>query len=97
MRYGDTALHIAANRGHESVARTMISQGIDVNIRGWGNRTTLMFAAWAGQRKVAKLLVRRGAGLNLQDGTGWTALMRAAYRGDTSIVISVPHGGTIGG
>ena len=36
-RYGNTGLHLIAARGHDTVVKTFLNKGIDVNIRGCGH------------------------------------------------------------
>ena len=76
-RYGDTGLHFSAYRGDESVMRTFLEHGIDINIRGASQKTALMDATW-GHYSCVQILLERGANLDLKDKSGETALMKAA-------------------
>ncbi len=92
--YNSTALHLSAQNGHESVVRLLLLQpGIDVNFRGYNNRTPLMTAAFFGHHRVTRLLIKSGADLNLQTNLGDTALMLAAEQGHTRIGIELLEAG----
>ena len=80
-RLGYTGLHLSAVFGHQSVVLTLLTRGLDINIRGgWGSlkSTALMRAAEYGQLPCVQTLLEHGALIDLKDGEGYTALMKAA-------------------
>ena len=89
-----SALHLACNEGHESVAKALLNgkyegRGLDVNFRRpVSGLTPLMDASWEGHESVVRLLLERGARLELQDNDGNTALHWAIY-GQSSGVTAI--------
>ena len=78
---GDTGLHLSVQAGHQSVVLTLLTRGLDPNIRAGAGRsrmTALMWAAGRGHLTCAQTLIQHGALTDLQDVGGYTALMRAA-------------------
>ena len=69
IELGITGLHYSAKEGHESVVRTFLEYGIDVNIRpNTGRRcTALIYAAEEGHLSIVQLLLDHGADLNITD------------------------------
>ncbi|KAH0556854.1 hypothetical protein GP486_005358, partial [Trichoglossum hirsutum] len=91
---GVTALHLAAENGHEAVVRLLIEKGADVNAEKtyrWNEgETALHLAAENGHEAVARLLTKKGADANAkkeEEGcSGKTALQRAArYRDEEAM------------
>jgi len=81
---GDTALRLAAFRGHLKVAELLIAGGAAVNMSGdW---TPLAYAAYNGHTDIARLLVKSGADVDAATGNGTTALIVAAKGGHIEIV-----------
>lgn len=63
-----TALHLAAERGHFAVARSLLRCGADVHARDDGdNATPLHWAAEGGHLAVCRLLLQAGADPNATD------------------------------
>ncbi|MCZ7655683.1 MAG: ankyrin repeat domain-containing protein [Rhodocyclaceae bacterium] len=62
-RYGESALQLAAWRGHLDVVRWLLERGAEVNRTGkqWN---ALHYAAFAGHGGIARLLIERGADIN---------------------------------
>ena len=76
---GETALNFAANRGHISIALTLIALGVDVNLPNGQNLTPLHGAALYNSIPLAEALISAGASLNVKHReTGRTPL---AYAG----------------
>jgi ankyrin repeat protein len=90
---GRTPLTAAAIGGQREVVVFLLSQGADVNDRGFMEMTPLadMAAGW-GQRddekctEIAEVLLSHGALINAIDGYGTTPLYRAAESGHTQMV-----------
>ena len=61
---GFTALHIAAMRGHHSVAELLIRHKAEVNVRDCNGSTPLHIAACHGMDTLVTLFVRRGANVD---------------------------------
>ena len=77
---GWTALHWAAQEGHEPVTRLLLDREADVSAtdeQGW---TALHWAADRGHKPVTRLLLDRGANVSATNKHGWTALHFAASR-----------------
>ena len=78
---GWTALHWAAQEGHEPVTRLLLDREADVSAtdeRGW---TALHLAAEIGHEPVTRLLLDREADVSATNERGWTALHLAASIG----------------
>ena len=87
--WGNTGLHCSAREGHQSVLVTLLTRGMDVNIRGWSQFTALMYAAYFGQLTCLQILLDHGALTDLKGryrGYGYTALMYAAKYNHPDIV-----------
>jgi ankyrin repeat protein len=81
-----TALHWAAEGGHEAVVRLLVDRGADVNVKDKLGLTALYWAAKGGHEAVVRLLVDRRADVNLKDDDGPTALHQAAAGGHQAMV-----------
>ena len=79
-------LHLAALKGHENIVKIFIDHGIEVNSRGYKQRTHLIISANYGHLTTARLLLDSGADVELRASDGWTALMFAAARDFPDIV-----------
>ena len=64
----DTGYHKAVNNGHLNTVRTYLQHGMQVDCRGWNNRTALMYAAMYGHLGVVCELLEWGADTQLQYG-----------------------------
>lgn len=78
-RSGATLLHLAAEMGQVDVARYLLEQGIDPDVRDEDGTPPLHMAAESSSSGVAELLIACGADVNSRDNTGYTALHEAAY------------------
>jgi hypothetical protein len=83
---GWTALHWAAEEGHEAVTRLLVNRGAEVNAEGNYGDMALHWAAVRGHEGVVRLLVERGANVNAKVSDGWTALHWAAKGGHEGVV-----------
>jgi ankyrin repeat protein len=68
-KYGQTALMVAAHRGHIKVIKEVIAHGADLDVTAKYNLTAVMLAVIAGHSDVARILARAGADLS-KEGTG---------------------------
>ncbi len=91
---GDTALHAAAAAGARGAAEFLLDGGLDVNIRGAGERTPLMAAAAADQASMVSWLLKQGADPRIKDTEGFNSLMLAVRDGRSSAVgeLAAVHG-----
>jgi hypothetical protein len=83
---GTTALHLAAQRGHDAVVRTLLEAGADVDFRGALGTTALHFAAQRGHEAVVETLLRRGADEIAVDANSNTPLSLALSSHDDRVV-----------
>lgn len=68
--YGSTALHIAAERGHEGLLRYLIEIGADIDARDQPGNTALHVAVRRGYRTIASLLLDLGSDVDVKDFNG---------------------------
>jgi ankyrin repeat protein len=59
--FGDTALNIAAENGHDGVVAVLLGAGADIENRGGADKTPLMNAAFAGRTAIVRRLLASGA------------------------------------
>lgn len=90
---GSTALIWAAFGGHYEVAKSLIFQGANVDIRDNTGASALIWAAERGNKEVALMLIERGCNLDFQDSNGKTALIWSAIYGDEDIARSLMEHG----
>jgi len=105
--YGKTALHVAAETGHERVAALLIEAGTDMEVRtpisgrgfsDYGSTPLILTARW-GHTSVAELLINSGADVNARTGQAsgrrgeYGGLHYAASRGHEGIVELLITGG----
>lgn len=83
---GDSALHIAADKGAESSAVFLLNHKLPVDQRGASDRTPLMVAVLADQTKMVNWLLRQGADPTLKDKDGFGPLMLAVREGRSGSV-----------
>ena len=76
-----TALHLAADIGHDGIVELLLEAGADVDADIDDGRTALHLAAEKGYASVVERLLAAGADPNVQDGNGNTPLHLAAGRG----------------
>ena len=62
-RDGSSALHLAAERGHEAIVRFLIERGAGVHLTGENRITALRMAAENGHIPIVRLLLEAGAGM----------------------------------
>eukprot|EP00930_Biecheleria_cincta_P083014 TRINITY_DN72658_c0_g1_i1.p1 TRINITY_DN72658_c0_g1~~TRINITY_DN72658_c0_g1_i1.p1 ORF type:complete len:1378 (+),score=257.53 TRINITY_DN72658_c0_g1_i1:451-4134(+) len=83
---GRSALILAAQAGHTSVAALLLEKGANICATSSDCRTALMHAAHCGHLHVADLLLDKGADVLTTDSDGWTALTYAAHNGHSDVV-----------
>lgn len=83
---GNTALHVAADRGYDIVIQTLLERNIDANIKNKNNVTALHCSAQQGHLEIAKMLVQKNADVNALDDTQSTPLHWAAYFNQPNII-----------
>ena len=79
-----TPLLIASGyAGYTEIARILIDQGADVNLRKKrDDETPLTYASMYGHLEIVKMLLNAGADVNMQGGCGRTPIMYAASHGN---------------
>jgi ankyrin repeat protein len=81
VRFGQTALTLAAEEGHLEVAKLILDKGADVNGKDYSGHSALMKAATRGDLEMLRLLLDKDADANAKSDGGWTALIGAAGSG----------------
>ena len=76
-----TALHAASAHNHVEVARLLLENGGDADIKGVCQRTPLQFAAIERNLEVGRLLLDRGADVDSRQVHLWTPLHQATWNG----------------
>ena len=67
-------LHAALSNGHGDVALLLLGHCVDVDVRGFGDRTPLHMAVDSGLLEVTRVLIERGARINARDSSDRTPL-----------------------
>ncbi len=76
---GSTALHVAANAGHQDVAELLLAHKADVNATDDLGNVPLHYAAAGGFKAVVALLLASNANVNVRNNDGATPLLAAAH------------------
>ncbi|XP_052392354.1 ankyrin repeat and KH domain-containing protein 1 isoform X2 [Carassius gibelio] len=82
----DTALTIAADKGHYKFCELLISRGAHIDVRNKKGNTPLWLAANGGHFDVVQLLVQAGADVDSADNRKITPLMAAFRKGHVKVV-----------
>lgn len=84
----ETALHLAAAKGHDTIVKLLIDGGANLDVKDDFGMTAMRLAAGAPKKSVfeghlacVKLLCEGGASANVVCMYGWTPLMKAAEMG----------------
>jgi hypothetical protein len=90
-KFGNTALTLAAFKGHHQAVQLLLARGADVNHANSRGDTALMLASFGGACRpeavgAVKVLITRGADVNHANNEGNTALTLAAHGGHTKTV-----------
>ena len=72
-----TALHYAADNGHEAVVAQLLQAKAEIQARDSNGRTALHWAAFNGKEAVVETLLRAKADPNAVDNNGMTAAQDA--------------------
>jgi ankyrin repeat protein len=65
-RHGNTALMLAAHRGHGALVELLIENGADLNVTAKYRLSAIMLAVVAGHAEIARRLARAGAALDIR-------------------------------
>ncbi|XP_029439484.1 ankyrin repeat and KH domain-containing protein 1-like isoform X2 [Rhinatrema bivittatum] len=82
----DTALTIAADKGHYKFCELLINRGAHIDVRNKKGNTPLWLAANGGHIDVVQLLVQAGADVDAADNRKITPLMSAFRKGHIKVV-----------
>ena len=74
-------LHKAATEGDIEQIESLISKGVDVNVKNEDGSTPLHTAAYFGQKEAAQILITKGANVGAKNASGQTPLHIAAAFG----------------
>ncbi|XP_050440490.1 ankyrin-3-like [Adelges cooleyi] len=92
----ETALHLAAKRGNEMAAFTLLRAGATVNSLDCRSRTPLLTALHWQNEMVARFIVHAGANVNRVPGSIQTPLHAAVARNNLSLVqLMLEHGAQV--
>jgi len=92
---GRTALHAAAENGHEALVLQLLGRGADISAVTSSGWTAVHFAAINGHEALALQLLDRGADASAVDGDGWTALHFAANNGHEALALQLLDRGAV--
>lgn len=84
--HGAAALFTAILKGRIAVVQSLLSQGVNVNVRTVSGKTPLMAAAYKGYSDIVQMLLDSGADVAIKDGRDDTAFKIAERGGYTRIV-----------
>ena len=91
--HGDTALSLAAHRGHVEVCSALIEAGADVDHANHMGSTPLFWASIRGHLNVCELLLQAGANVNHVHSWGGTALSWACNNNHLHVAkLLISHG-----
>lgn len=82
---GQAALHIAAWTGNVEIARILVENGADVNIKDRGGETPLHIASYYGKADMVRFLLENGAKVGARKNNGATPLHDAAIIGRADV------------
>jgi ankyrin repeat protein len=92
----NTALHVAASRGHLPSVNVLLDRNAKVDRYNLGFETPLFLAAGGGHTKVAEALLQRKASVNLKCADEWSALHKAVDSSQQEMVrLLLSHGARI--
>ena len=85
-QYGNTALMLAAAKGHKEIVGALLEKDANVNAANQYGNTALIWAAENGHVATVSALLEKGANVNTKNQYGDTALIWAAKNGHLEIV-----------
>jgi ankyrin repeat protein len=102
LNENEVALLVAAASGDTAKVKSLLDQGVNVNVRGSDGRTPLTEAAYAGRVEVVKLLLDKGGDPSLKKADGADAFalgqghkeVADIFRGITSLIEAASSGDT---
>ncbi|EQC37216.1 hypothetical protein SDRG_05442 [Saprolegnia diclina VS20] len=83
---GDSALHVAVQENHFTIARLLVHAGADVNGQSAIGDTPLHIASMHGHGPMVAYLLRKGADVSRENARGETSLMKACQLGHETVV-----------
>ena len=85
-RSGQTALHIAIQKGHIRMARLLLGKGgADINLQDIDGQTAIHLAAEKGSSEAVDFLLRKGADVTVENKKGFLAIDLAKQRQGTNM------------
>lgn len=96
--WGDTLLHMAAQKNSVQMVKLLLGAGLDINVLGNDefNCTALYQAIYYGSLDVVEFLIEQGADVNIPDSHGTLPIVKAGERGYTNTVnLSLKHGAEV--
>lgn len=84
--YINYELFFAIRRNDINRVRSLLSEGVDVNVKYKNNYTPLHVTTFLGHTEITKLLLENRANVNVKDLDGYTPLHYAVMKGYTEIV-----------
>ena len=82
----ESPLHTAVSNGHMDIARLLLEQGANVDIRGKNDFTPLHHATYNGNLDMVKLLFNAGADITARNYRGHTPLSCARDGGRVEVI-----------
>ena len=70
------SINDAAVMGNIEAVKQKLDGGVDVNAKGYKERTPLHWAAMKGHKEIVELLIAKGAAVNAENDNGWTLYSR---------------------
>ena len=87
------ALQKVAGRGHESLTRLLLQEGVEVNALAEGEAPTIYKASEVGKHSIVKALLDYGADVEARDKTQRTAIFPAALKNHCEILQTLLNAG----
>ncbi|KAK0140185.1 Ankyrin repeat and SOCS box protein 3 [Merluccius polli] len=83
---GQTALFLAAAKGHVDIVKLLVTAGANMNIKNASGLTPILAALSKNKPAVAKVLLRKGAEVNQTDASRQSCLHLASAQGSSELV-----------